>query len=116
MKKHNFLLLLFITVFHFTNYAQEFQAKVTVVASKVPTSVDRKMFQTLQTQLTNFINNRKWTADEFQPNEKITCSFLLNIDDVVETNVYKASLTIQAARPVFNSSYSTALINFQDAE
>lgn len=89
---------------------------MTVLANRVPTTVDKKIFQTLQTQLTNFINNRKWTGDAFQPTERIQCSFLLNIENVVETNVYQASLTIQAARPVYNSSYSTALINFQDAD
>ncbi len=97
-------------------HAQEFQAKVTVIASRVPNTVDKKTFQTLQTQLTNFINNRKWTPDAYQPQEKIECSFLLNIESVVETNVYKASLTVQAARPVYNSSYATALVNFQDAD
>lgn len=116
MKKRSLLLLLFISVFHFVHYGQELQSKVTVIATRVPSSVDKKVFQTLQTQLTNFINNRKWTADAVQPNERIECSFLLNIESVVEDNVYKASLTIQAARPVFNSSYSTALINFQDAD
>lgn len=116
MKKFNLFLLLFTVLFQCVSYSQELQAKVTVVASRVPTTVDKKIFQTLQTQLTNFINNRKWTPDVFQPAEKIDCSFLLNIESVVETNVYKASLTIQAARPVYNSSYSTALINFQDAD
>ena len=115
MKKYS-LLLLFSTVLHFLSFAQELQSRVTVNASRVPTSVDKKIVQTLQTQLTNFINNRKWTADAVQPQEKIQCSFLLNVESVVETNVYKASLTIQAARPVFNSSYSTALINYQDAD
>ncbi len=114
--KHSILLLIILTVFNVANYAQELQSKVTVVASRVPTTVDKKIFQTLQTQLTNFINNRKWTSETFQPQEKIECNFLLNIDRVVETNVYHASLTVQAARPVYNSSYVTALINFQDAD
>lgn len=117
MKKFNFLILLFITVFNTVNYGQELQAKVTIIATRVPTSVDKKVFQTLQTQLTNFINSRKWTPDAFQPQEKIECSFLINIESMLEeTNVYKASLVVQAARPVYNSSYSTALINFQDAD
>jgi len=116
MKKFNILLLLLIFISITTSYSQELQSKVTIIATRVPNTVDKKVFQTLQTQLTNFINNRKWTSDAFQPQEKIECSFLLNIESVVETNVYKASLTIQAARPVFNSSYSTALINYQDAD
>ena len=46
--------------------------------------------------------------------EKIDCSFLLNLQSTGDANVYKASLTIQSARPVFNSSYVCPLVNFQD--
>jgi hypothetical protein len=116
MKTRNYLFLIVSIVLHGVVASQDLQSKVTVVASRVPNTVDKKVFQTLQTQLTNFINNRKWSQDVVQPQERIQCSFLLNIESEVETNVYKASLTIQAARPVFNSSYSTALINFQDPE
>ncbi len=113
-----YILLIGAVLFLLSNKikAQEFQAKVTVVATRVPTTIDRKIFTTLQTQLTNFINNRKWTTETWQPNEKVECSFLLNIESVVETNVYKASLTVQAARPVYNSSYASALINYMDAD
>ena len=97
-------------------FSQEFQVKVTVNASRINSTVDRKVFITLQNQLNNFINNRKWTTDQFKPNEKIECSFLINLESVAETNVYKSSLIIQAARPVFNSSYQAALLNFQDAD
>jgi hypothetical protein len=114
MKKHSLIFILLLVVLH--SSGQELQAKVTVVASRVNTTVDKKIFQTLQTQLTNFLNNRKWTADAFQANEKIECNFLLNLERIVETNVYKATLTVQAARPVFNSSYETALVNYQDPD
>ncbi len=96
--------------------AQELQARVSVNASRVNSTVDKKIFATLQTQLNNILNNRKWTNDQFQPNEKIDCSFLINIESILETNVYKATLTIQAARPVFNSGYQTALVNYIDAD
>jgi hypothetical protein len=116
MIKRRIFFLLLLTAITISSRAQEIQAKVTVIASRIPNTVDKKVFQTLQTQLTNFINNRKWTSDAFQTQEKIECNFLLNLESVVETNVYKASLTIQAARPVYNSSYVTPLINFQDAD
>ena len=96
--------------------AQELQAKVSVIATRVPNTVDKKIFLTLQTQLNNFLNNRKWTKDAFQTQEKVQCNFLLNIDRLVETNIYKATLTIQAARPVYSSAYQTPLINYQDAD
>src|SRR5215207_9895882 len=92
-----FLALLFIQEIH----AQELQAKLTVLSNKVSTQVDKKVFQTLQTSLTNFLNNRKWTGDTYQPQEKIKCNFLLNIDEYVGNNIYKATLTVQAARPVY---------------
>jgi len=96
--------------------AQELRARVNVVASRVGSNVDKKVFQTLQTALNNFINNRKWTSDNYSPEEKIDCSFLLNLESGGDANVYKASLTIQSARPVFNSSYLSPIINFQDNE
>jgi hypothetical protein len=95
---------------------QDLQARVTINVNKdkVSSQVDRKIFQTLQTALTNFINNRKWTNDVFQPAERIQCSFLFNINEVSGTSLFKASLTVQAARPAFNSSYQCPLINYMD--
>ncbi|HRO47751.1 DUF4835 family protein [Agriterribacter sp.] len=93
---------------------QELNAKVSVMAGQIKSSVDKKAFQTLQTALTNFLNNRKWTNDSYRQQEKIVCHFLLNVTQDVESNVYRAVLTIQAARPVYNSSYVSPLMNFQD--
>ncbi len=98
------------------SFSQEFQAKVTVNASRINTSVDKKIFTTLQNQLTNFINNRKWTSETYKSTEKIDVNFVLNIESIVETNIYKAQLLIQSARPVFSSTYQAALINYQDAD
>ncbi|HUC83426.1 MAG TPA: DUF4835 family protein [Flavisolibacter sp.] len=113
MKTFFILVALFVTQ---AVQAQELQAKVTVVANRVSTQVDKKIFQTLQTALTNLVNNRKWTTDAFQPQEKIRCNFFLNIDQELGNNMYKASLTVQSARPAFASTYQSPMINFQDAE
>jgi Domain of unknown function (DUF4835) len=96
--------------------SQELQARLTVMTSKISSQVNKNIFQTLQKTLTNFLNGRKWTKDAFQPNEKIQCNFLLNIDQELGNNVYKAKLTIQAARPVFSSTYDSPIINFIDDE
>lgn len=94
--------------------AQEIQARLTVMASKISSQVNKNVFQTLQTALTNFINNRKWTNEGFQLNEKIQCNFLLNIEEALPNNVFRAKLTVQAARPVYNSTYDSPIINFMD--
>lgn len=94
--------------------AQELQARLTVSANRIGNQVDKKIFNTLQTALTNFVNNRRWTTDAYTPAEKIKCNFLLSIDQDLGQNVYKASLTVQAARPVYNTQYESPLVNFQD--
>lgn len=116
MNKKNILFVLAIIVCSFQTYAQELNARVTVLSNKVGTSIDKKVFNTLQNQLTNFLNTRKWTNEIYRINEKIECSFIISIESVVEPNVYKATLSIQAARPVFNASYKSALINFQEPD
>src|SRR5438034_10844175 len=94
--------------------AQELLAHITINTQRLGTPADKKAFQTCQAALNNFINNRKWTSETFQPNEKIVCNFLLNISEAQAGNVYKATLTVQAARPVYNTNYESPLINFLD--
>lgn len=94
--------------------AQELQSRITVNAAMVSSQVDKKVFQTLQTSLQNFLNTRKWTGETFQQQEKISCNFLITIRQSLPDNIYKATLVVQAARPIYNSSYQSPLINFQD--
>ncbi len=94
--------------------AQEVFARFSVNSSKVSTQVDKKIFQTLQSGITNFLNSRKWTSDAFLPAERIQCSFVLNIEQDLGNNVFKGRMTVQAARTVYNTSYDSPLLNFQD--
>ena len=94
-------------------HAQEIRANVTVVAGQV-TGVDKKVFTTLQNAIKEFLNNRRWTNDAYTVGERIECNFMLNVQQDLGSNAYKAALTIQATRPVFNSGYVTSLLNTQD--
>jgi hypothetical protein len=114
MKTYRIVCLLIAIVSAPALQAQELNAKVTVNSSRVNNTVNKKTFQTLQNALNTFVNNRKWSTDEFLTNEKIDCNFLLNLQQTDNPNVYTASLTIQAARPIFNSTYLSPIINFQD--
>ena len=115
MLKKTIFLISFCVVCSFAQ-SQEIQARLTVNVNKdrVPTTVDRKIFQTLQAGLTNFLNNRKWTTDVFQLSERIQCHFFLNINEAIGTNVFRGTLTVQAARPAYNSNYQCPLINYID--
>lgn len=112
MKK---IIILIIILFSVNSiHAQELRARVSVISNRVASSVNKNVFQTLKTALNDFINNGKWSNDNFKTNEKIDCSFLLNVESTGDPDVYKASLTIQSARPVFNSTYLSPVVNYQD--
>ncbi|MEY3538874.1 MAG: hypothetical protein RL188_291 [Bacteroidota bacterium] len=113
LKKGVFVLLCFCL---FQNLkGQELAAVVSLQTNKVDNQVDPKIFVQLQTQLKDFINQRKWTADLFTQEEKIDCSFYITIESVVSPGVYNAKLSIVANRPVFRANYTTPLLNMQDA-
>jgi hypothetical protein len=95
-------------------HAQELNARVTVLSNNISTQTDKRVFNTLQQALTNFLNNRKWTADNFKSNERIECSFLLTLTREIDKNVYSGSLTVQAARPIYNAAYNSPLVNYKD--
>ena len=117
MKKY-FLFTLLISSLCFIQgaVAQELNARVTVNSSRINNTVNKNTFLTLQKALTSFLNNRKWTTDNFISVEKIDCNFLLNLQSTGDANVYSASLTIQAARPVFNAVYLSPIVNYQDED
>src|SRR5262245_9707510 len=108
-------LFLFVLLGGFVQ-SQELQARLTVMAAKVSTQVNKNIFQTLQAGLNKCLHGRTWNKDAFLPNEKIQCNFLLNIDQELGNNMYKAKLTIQAARPIYSSTYDSPLVNFIDDE
>lgn len=95
--------------------SQELSAVVSLQTNKVDNQVDPKIFVQLQTQLKDFINQRKWTSELFTQEEKIDCSFYITIESVVSPGVYNAKLSIVANRPVYHANYTTPLLNMQDA-
>ena len=113
MYKRILIVFALICIVYFSQ-AQEIQARLTVTSSKISSQVDKKIFQTLQTALTNFVNNRKWSNDAYKPGEKIQCNFLLSVEQDAGNNIYKGKLTVQAARPIFNTTYDSPIINFFD--
>ncbi len=115
MRKLWILSVVFSCILFSDAYAQEVFARVKVMDNQLPTTIDKKIFRTLESQLTNFINKRKWTKDSYKLNEKIECQFLINLKSVIDQNTFEASVTIQSGRPVYQSTYMSPIINYQDA-
>ncbi len=95
--------------------AQELNAKVTVNSSRIQ-GTNKEVFTSLEKSLNEFINTKKWSAATFSQTEKIECSFSIVILTNPTDNHYQAEISISARRPVFNSIYTTNLINFRDTE
>lgn len=113
LRKMGVILLCFCTFQHLKG--QEIASIVSLQTNKVDNQVDPKIFTQLQSQLKDFINQRKWTSDIFTQEEKIDCSFFITIESVVSPGVYNAKLSIVANRPVYRANYTTPLLNMQDA-
>ncbi len=91
--------------------AQELNCSVEVNASSI--SENEQVFETLQEAINEYMNTTKFTTAQFSPNEKIECRLFLTVTEYTD-DVVKGDLQIQATRPVYNSSYTTTLINFKD--
>jgi hypothetical protein len=96
-------------------YAQELNCLVSINSDKISGS-NKQVYQTLQTSLTEFINQKKWTNKSFKPQERITCAFNITINKQTDSNRFNASIQIQAARPVYNTSYASPIINIKDTD
>ncbi len=113
MKKYLFIIL-FLSLYLFSN-AQELQCSVSVVSPSVQ-GTNKQVYETMQTAIMEFVNGQIWTDNVFSPEERIECSILINIKEVVSANEFSGTIQIQARRPVYNSSYRSMLFNFLDQE
>ncbi len=108
------LLNLSLFLFVFNVFSQELNCKVVVSAEKIA-SANPQIFKTLETSINDFMNQTKWTNKIFNKNEKIECSLLLTLIEQVGGN-YKGSIQVQSSRPVFNSVYTTPILNYKDED
>ena len=112
------VVLLCITIFnlHQSSYAQELDARVTINHSQIE-NTRTEVFDALQTKLTEFLNNQKWTEIPFRENEKIQCNFNITVNTYnQEENSFECSLLMNCSRPVYGSSYNTISYAVNDAD
>lgn len=100
----------------FSGFAQELNCKVSIItnAKLELTSVEQEIFKQLEQTVYEFMNNTQWTKDKFTVEERINCNIQLQINEIPSPGIYSGFLQVQVSRPVFNSSYNTTIMNFQD--
>jgi hypothetical protein len=94
--------------------AQELNCIVKVNAEQLAVS-NNQVFKTLEKSLTDFINKTSWTSQAYKQNEKINCSMFINVNSYDSQN-FTASIQVQSSRPVFNSTYSSPVFNYNDKD
>jgi len=111
MRKIIFLLAFIVTT---TSFSQELNCTVNVIAQQTGND-NNVVFKTLERQLTEFINNTKWTEKNYDIEERINCSMVINVKEY-DNDRFSATLQVSSSRPIFNSTYSSPVYNFNDKE
>jgi len=93
--------------------AQELRCNISISSQKIQ-GANKTVFETMQSDLYEFMNNRKWTDHQYAMDERIECNFFINLDQQISSNEFSGTIQVQARRPVFNSSYQTTLLNIKD--
>lgn len=110
MRKYIVLLLFLISA---GLSAQELNCRVLINSSKIQNS-DKQIYNTMKTNLTEFMNNTKWTDDVFGNEERIECTINITIDEQVATNEFRANIAVQSTRPIYKTSYNSTVLNIND--
>jgi hypothetical protein len=92
--------------------AQELKCNVSINSEQVQGS-NKSIFTTLQQSIEEYVNTQRWTNMTFQEKERIECSMLLVVKSM-QDNMIVCEFTCQSRRPVFNTSYSSPILNFKD--
>lgn len=94
--------------------SQELNCTVNVIAQQTGND-NNVVFKTLEKQLNEFINNTQWTEKGFSPEERINCSMVINVTSYANDR-FNATLQVSSSRPVFNSTYSSPVYNYNDKD
>lgn len=111
---------IFALIICFVGVLQAQELKVNVIVNtdqleKNQDRIDQQILTDMKTTISSFLNNYKWTDHTFQTNEKINCTFQINISSHSGTT-YAANVQVVANRPIYNTNYESQIFNFLDKD
>ena len=109
------LLLLFLILASLHISAQELNCVVSINTQQLKTT-DPKVFRTLETAITEFMNTRKWTSDVFLAEERIECEFIITITEEISSDRFRGQVSIISRRPVYGTDYNSVILNTVDKD
>lgn len=111
-----FSLILLVLLMSFGLEAQELSCQVNINTEQIQGTANKQIFDQMQKSIFEFMNNTKWTNDNFGPQERIECSILIIIKTASGTDDYQGSIQVTARRPVYKSGYYSQILNIEDDE
>jgi hypothetical protein len=94
-------------------FSQELNCNVQVSAQKIQGS-NRQVFENMQRDIYEFMNNTVWTNHVFSYSERIDCSILINLNDQISADEFNGTIQVQLKRPIYNTTYNSTMLNFMD--
>lgn len=98
----------------FTVRAQELNCKVEINSDQIEGTY-KEAFKTLEQAINDYMNTNVFTNTQFGNNEKIECRMFFTAKEYTDGK-FVGDLQVQSIRPVYNSTYTTTLLNFKDTK
>lgn len=112
--RKSLLILFIINAFALSCQAQELNCQIQVIFPQIQ-GVNTAIFEQMENDIFEFMNNRKWTNDKFSIEERIECSIVINITEArASSNTYRAEMQVISTRPVYGTDYQTLILNVRD--
>lgn len=95
--------------------AQELNCQVEINTDAI-SGTNKSVFETLQQAVSDYMNTTVFTPAQFSANEKIECRLFFTLKEYSDDGIAKGDLQVQSTRPVYNSAYTTTIINLKDTK
>ncbi len=110
------LLVTSVVLLSKVSYSQELNARVEINYQLMQSKIQYEpgLFQEMQTQIQQFMNNTRWSTDNFNQNEKIECTLTINLMQSGSQNVFVGNARFQVARPIYGTNYNSVTFQYVD--
>lgn len=94
-------------------FGQELRCNISISSQKIQ-GTDRELFTNMQRDISEFMNNTRWSSNVFTYDERIECNLQIILNEQTGGDIFKGSMQVRVSRPVYNSSYNAVLLNLKD--
>ncbi len=95
--------------------AQELRCNITISSQRIQ-GANQNLFRTMQSDVYEFMNTRKWTDHVYSYDEKLKCNIMIILEEQISADEFSGTIQVQLIRPVFDSSYETTILNIKDTD